>query len=76
MPIMPLDMLEGETVAACVARKNAALVEKRIEHDWLSAAHPDLLPLLAAWERSEGLDTEAWRAVERYLVANLKDDPA
>ncbi len=76
--MIPLDMREGETVAGYVARKNAALIENRIKHEWLNAVHPDLLSALLAWgTASPGEERAAsWVPVERYLVANLKDDPA
>lgn len=76
--MIPLDMREGETVAAYVSRKNAALIENRIKHEWLNAVHPDLLTALYAWvTSSQGEErSTSWVPVERYLVANLKDDPA
>lgn len=77
MPIIPLDMLEGETVAAYVARKNAALIENRVRQGWLGTAHPRLLLQLHDWATApEGAARDrALDRVERYLVANLKDNP-
>lgn len=75
---MPADIIVGESIDAYTKRKNASLVENRIKQEWLADAHPELPQLLFAWVMSPmgGERVLAWEAVERYLVANLKDTPA